>query len=533
MSKKKDRQVNFIRKGQIDFYYPIKITSKLKFEELCKKIDEYISTIFQNFDTVYNRCMGADLQENVRNIELDEGFSVRILPNEESKFKKTYVETGIPTEEILDDSVIELEPTERGIKINFISSVKNEINRQFSYLEDEEKLSRKYYGDFYTSNQTRFLLPPFKAQLKNDIQVWLTSVLYVFTNGMGFLRISLPLINLDISPLKHNDYDSYIKSISNVCGISNFTDSSDHINEIKFSYLKSIATLKKIDVVYQESELSNIILADYDDCPDDVNNITPSIKESLYKIVAAPIPDGKGISYLEEATSYINENAFGKRRIKYITSTIGRCLSIVDNNGVQDIIDAYMASNNLRELQEDDFETIYESVILSARSNVEFAILILMLKKINNSYTISQNVLNSNNYLKTQKEYNKNLIFIASLQESCIFASAKEQLLMFERLMPHFLNAETTAKKIEAMNDIIAQDTAQKSSWLQNFLSIGSLLLTGVFGLPAIKDTLSLLRDLLILQDIPILTIENTSASLWFVLMSIISVVLVCRSFKK
>ena len=104
---------------------------------------------------------------------------------------------------------------------------------------------------------------------------------------------------------------------------------------------------------------------------------------------------------------------------------------------------------------------------------------------------------------------------------------------MFELLMPHFLNAETTAKKIEAMNDIIAQDTAQKSSWLQNFLSIGSLLLTGVFGLPAIKDTLSLLRDLLILQDIPILTIENTSASLWFVLMSIISVVLVCRSFKK
>ena len=530
---KNNKGITIIRKGEIDFYYPLKISSKLSFKKTCQIIEKSISKTFKDFDEIYSNYMNEILQKGIDNFDFDEDLSIKITYAEKKKRKKK-INKHIPENFAIADSKATIEPTENGVNFFFVSGVDEQIEYQNQLLSNEEQLSRKYYGNFYCNSQTRFLLPPFRVKLENGVETWITSILYVFRNGMGFLRISLPLINVSISPMELADYDRYISEVMNVCGVETFKDSIDnHINAIKKAYLHKLGKINKVNFIFQNGELNHIILADYDSRPSDINIMSQDIQEDIFKIVAAPMPEEVGYSYREEALSYIKNNSFGNHKIKYITSSIGRCLSIVDDNSVKDIINNYKTSNDINDLQEEHFAEIFDSIIVSARSNVEFALLVLMLKRINNSYMFMQKIQGTRQYYKVQKEYNSNIIFIAEMQDGCIYASAKEQLTKFEKMMPYFLNADITAEKLEAIDKIILQDKAKKSSLLQNFLSIGSLILTGVFGLPAIQETLTILRDYFINQDLPIVTIENCSIMLWLTLLSVIFIFVVGFSHNK
>lgn len=100
-------------------------------------------------------------------------------------------------------------------------------------MQKEFELSDKIYGNSFTSNQERILLLPFKAKLSNDKIVWIHAILFIFRNNMGILKLELPLIDADITPLKEYDADSMVKSIDN-CWHINTVDSNIKLSELGF-----------------------------------------------------------------------------------------------------------------------------------------------------------------------------------------------------------------------------------------------------------------------------------------------------------
>ena len=125
---------------------------------------------------------------------------------------------------------------------------------------------------------------------------------------------------------------------------------------------------------------------------------------------------------------------------------------------------------------------------------------------------------NANNIHRIQEEYLYNNIFIIQLQQSC-YGSVKDQISFLEEKLAYYLNTKDTNEKMNAMDAIITENRATKNLKFQNFLSIGGVLLTIIFGLPAIYETATILKKCLFPRiDIPIITIENSSIVIWVLL---------------
>ena len=83
-----------------------------------------------------------------------------------------------------------------------------------------------------------------------------------------------------------------------------------------------------------------------------------------------------------------------------------------------------------------------------------------------------------------------------------------------------------------SIDTIITEKRARKNLSFQNFLAVGGLLLTAVFGLPAIFETVTFLKGFFIPNiDIPIISIENFSIISWLVLLLLIFIKIIINEF--
>ena len=120
---------------------------------------------------------------------------------------------------------------------------------------------------------------------------------------------------------------------------------------------------------------------------------------------------------------------------------------------------------------------------------------------------------------EAQKEYNRNVLFISQLQEDC-YGSVSEQFELVEHMMPHYFKPNITAAKKEAINNLLNQKEQEKNECFQNYISTGGLLLTLIFGLPSLYESLTIIREFFsfIPFDIPYLSILNISIISWLAL---------------
>lgn len=156
-----------------------------------------------------------------------------------------------------------------------------------------------------------------------------------------------------------------------------------------------------------------------------------------------------------------------------------------------------------------------------------------MLKKINNQYTFYTKGLDSGEVGKIQNEYNGDKIFI-SLLLGQTYGSVREQVEFFEKSMKYFVDIQNSNERLEAINNILEQRNSDKIQVLQNLISIGGLMFSVLFGLPAITDTVNLLRTTLFCMEtnIPILTINNCSFGIWVVVNSTIAGIVLFKGKK-
>ncbi len=516
--KKNKKDVRKIKKGCIDSYYSLKLETKLKYEQLCEYIAEKVSKTISEYKIQAEATFKEEIEKSISDLDLKELKELNLKTNHEHKKNEKKLDSAIFSNAI---EKIELELTDRGIKIIPVLDLERELAEIQGESESDYEVCSRIYGSAFVCNCDRINLPSLKVKLINDEIVFLRAMLYIFTNGMMVLRISLPIQNVKITPLFEKETDKYIKEIIDEYNIG-IDKSKNNMEEIKNAYLGYIKNgNKKIrNIVYTPATLENIILADYDEMPEKVTNLDSKTIEDLYKIAVAPIKRRKDDDlFIDKATEYINKNSEIFDVVKYITSSMGRCVSIVNKNGI-------IASNG--KMTEDER---YKHLINAIRINIEFALIIIMLKKINSGYTLLQKKLKSNNIHKIQEEYLYNNIFIIELQQSC-YGSVKDQIAFLEEKLSHYLATKENTEKMASIDTIIIEKRARKNLKFQNFLAVGGVLLTAIFGLPAISETLTFLKEVFIPNiDIPIISIENFSVISWFVLLLLISIKIIINEF--
>lgn len=113
-------------------------------------------------------------------------------------------------------------------------------------------------------------------------------------------------------------------------------------------------------------------------------------------------------------------------------------------------------------------------------------------------------------------------MYISELQEGC-FGTVSAQIETFEKVMPYYLKEKITTDKLNAIDCIIADEEAKKQEALQNVIGFGGLLIAALFGLPAIYETISIIRRMctFIRWDIPFFTIESFSIFVWVIIVCV------------
>lgn len=170
----------------------------------------------------------------------------------------------------------------------------------------------------------------------------------------------------------------------------------------------------------------------------------------------------------------------------------------------------------LTSLLEIDRQYLANKLVRDIEFNVEFAILIIVLKKLNQHMDLWEKEHNEKDLTKIRREYFENTIFISSLQECC-YGSVSEQVRDFEKMLPHYMKTELMNEKLNAVERIRTIQENEKIDKLQQFIATGGFLLSVIFGLPSIYEALGILRECcyFVQGDIPIVSQLNLSVILW------------------
>ncbi len=498
---KDSEMLNYINNGAIDYYHGLKIETKLTFEELCDNISKKINESNEKYNNYIKVAFRNDINQAIQK----QGFcdNLRIINSENPD--NSEIMTKINENSDLKDEISGIEFAISDNKFNIIP--RTYVDEYYSVMYDENNYdfdySKNIYGNIYVNSQSRFILPPIKLELENNAKTMLGAMLYVFQNKFAVLRLTLPIDNVGSQLLKNNESDNYIVSAKTIFG---FTEplNNKSLEAIKDCYCRFLAGINKVNAVVCFKRIVNILLANHSSIVDDIKKMPDKLKEEIYKISFAPIQERNGVSYIEEATKHFNKNSFIFNGIGYFLSSMGKCVSFVDNSVLT------FAKENFEE------NIVFKKIISDLRRNVEFPIILMLLKNINDSYSFEQKGLTNKKLSEIKNDYNINKIFISMLQTGA-YGSVRELTNKFEESMTYFLDVENTEERMSALNSVLEDEQARRTLQLQNIVSIVGLIFAIIFGLPAINETLFHIRNLcfFVKQDIPCVSVANCSFVIW------------------
>ena len=530
-----DSNTKKIAYGELHFYYPFKFDNKYSYTQIHKKIEKSPLLFTDEYQQKVMDSLGYSLVETFNDIkkEFEASSSLNnpcILKM--SDYQKYKSMKCAPMSINPDDILLEIESGESSIKFYIKDADLELLNQRIIRLQEEYDISLKFYGHNFTNRQDRFLLLPLKIELENGKFTWLYPLIYLFENNMGILKLELPIFDSCIEPLLENDYDRFLKKIINKWKIRNY-NSEMTLSSIQNFYLSNLLDDIKIDMVSYSNELKNIILIDFDGIPQHINSIPNVVKEDLFRIICAPVPSRNNTTYTKDADEYLKNHSWGGHGVKYIAKSTGGCLSFIDKTILDYVSDDYKTETKTSVLTPfNDYYNLCNKLARDLCVNVEFALIIILLKKTNESNDYFNKIASMKKLSDTRIEYNKNVLFISELQENC-YGSVSEQTALLEKMMPHYFKHEITSAKSTAINNILQQNEQEKNERFQNYISTGGLILTLIFGLPSLYETLTIFRKLFSFYpyNIPYLTLENTSIILWLTLNGIIILKIYLRKY--
>ncbi|MBQ1196163.1 MAG: hypothetical protein IIX44_07965, partial [Clostridia bacterium] len=432
--------------------------------------------------------------------------------------------TTISTDDVRIKRII-LGAPDTNLSITPITDIQDYCEDTKGEMEYDHRFNIKYYGDFYVNSRMQCHLPPFRVKNINNNEELMKAGLFLFSNKMAILRLSLPIDDEDSTPIYDNDYDRFIIEISNPCDLP-FFPKNNSVDAVAEAYIRSLLSWGKFEKIALGGSIEHVMLSDFDLSPDNIDGISDELKKSLFRMSVAPIQKRPEVSWLEDANLYLKENAAVKNGMMYIASTWGKTVSIIDKGALHFIQEELTEQDNSSDPRVFAFENM--------RLNVEFSVFCLLLRRMNCFFTESLILRKKRSYDEIQKQYNGNIIYLSYIQAGA-FGTARDQLAFFTEKSKYLIDESSIKERLSSMEAIINIDKNKRDMRFQDLISVGGLLFTCVFGLPAIKETLELLRGLLscIEYNIPILTINNCSFGVWILMIIILLVITLNSKSKK
>lgn len=117
-----------------------------------------------------------------------------------------------------------------------------------------------------------------------------------------------------------------------------------------------------------------------------------------------------------------------------------------------------------------------------------------------------------------RKRYNYDLMFFCELQGAA-YGTVLEQAEFFQEKMQHYLNGDLIELKLNAIDNVLEEEK-ERNNRFQNLIARGGLIFTIIFALPAIQESLEIIRIALSVVKIEIysLLLEPIGVLLWLIL---------------
>lgn len=447
---KKTTGINLIKYGELHSYHPIRFETDLSIEKICEKISCSTILFTEEYHKESMKAMSASLAQTAERLNNSSEFNDIMyfkMPDIDTNKSCTCNSCDLPNPELR----LEIEPTDSSLKMWFVNVELEKLEERAQQIEREFEQSDEFYGDNYQNSHERFLMLPLKVTLNNGETVWLFAILYIFSNKMGVLKLELPLINVDVQPLKSNNKDDYLSEI--ICSW-NKDFSENTIMGIAQFYLKTLFKDIKVPFIKYNDDFYHIILVECDGTPDRMENLPIQLHEDLFRIICAPVPERSCTSYVNDAKKYLEKYSWNSHNVKYVIKTTGGCLSFIDRGLLKHASDITKEKLNCSVLDDSDYSYMCNNLARDLQINCELALLIVLLKKINQHNTILQKELLPEKLTKVQREYWENVKYICDLQEGC-YGTVTEQIQAFEDMMPYYLNKKITEEKLFAIDNIL------------------------------------------------------------------------------
>lgn len=502
MKNEEIKQVNYL---EIHTYVSFKIYGNIKFDKLCEKIEVSKIILNDRFEKSMHDIFCTRVNKSICSINSqlkDEGMYVKA--NEVDK----YEENDKPEIAKLLLNKIEVE----NLNLYLRNDLLEEITFRRKLIQSEFDYYKNVYGQLYLQLHDRFFLLPVKVYLENNEEFWVIPQLIVFSNLFAFIKYEIPIANICTEIIKENEVDKYIKEIKMIDGenIKKFKE----IGELTHYFVDCLTNELNLNQIYIGKEFRNILLIDYDNMPVSLRNLNDTIKEEIFYILSAPVPNRKIISYKNEAKCFFETQSYGKENILFVLKTNGGCLTMISKKQLESFIGNHQCNEYFNE---DNF--IYKKLAIDLNKNCEYAIIANMLEKMNNTIYFLDRLAESKKQNMTYIEYNKNIILINTMIESC-YGSVIEQAREFKNRMPLYHNDEYYERKSQALDRILNQEKNERELRFQKSISFLGLIFVVAFGLPTINESATFIKLELFesYNVIPLLNMNQISIILWIFL---------------
>lgn len=491
---KKLENSDFAISEQIINNKDISLELKQKFLEIN---DSIVNTYINKHRETHNKeeLKRIDKDTTIKFTYSDDGH-IPSLKNKDSivlNFVDIFFEVGIPK-----------------INMGFQSKIQTFVENQLNEIVNNTNESSQYFGPEMTLNKYVIMLWPIILYDTNDKKQLASVSLEFYEYGMAILKISFPIENQDSYPLFVNNTGLYYKLGYYI------PYKTDEISIRNFDYKELsncdisivLKTIEEWIVANSESSIAidSFLSTEIRELiqlnklsPNNINLSTAKKEEieAIYRIVNAPITDkqkfhaGRNIIWKEQF--------WGGNLVRYIFSTMGRCVAIAGNDLYKTLKD------------EDSEDDINEVISRSLLLNVETAYKIMLLNRLNSfSYLINQQDVNYLEYKLYEKDYYLAENYILSLLDFS-YGSVRELYQKIEEICKDYLNKESLEQRFKNNERILNNQYKEKNSKENDILSVLGLMITVLVSFPSIYETLSIIQKEFITIDISGISVMGLS----------------------
>lgn len=487
-----------VKEGRLICYYPLEINKTKNINRIMEKIQRDQIVISEEKEA--DGCHILGLKDNyLDSLEVKEENTLAFLAEDgifKSLLKDRNVSVDFP-ENISKDTKNILEKEDWVLSVGFESynkvslrvesNSKNELFYHLDGIDNKRNLSKRVYGIDITDYYMEYLLQPIFAKNKagNDIHICLS--LQIYENGMAIIKADIPIIDDNLETFYDDEYDPVYQEIK----VSKYIVDGEHdYNEVHINnlshvigiYIKKLCKIAQVKMLTY-AQFNHVLLIKCNSVIRNFDYLSNQIYEGIYRVLAAPIAEYKNIQ--DEMKLYCDENYWGSNGIRYYFGKTGKCVSIIDEN-LQEYVRKKETGN--------DRNTRYRVQEMMV-FNIEYCINILLLEYINGKTEYWNSLKRGYNIENIKKKYCETELMILEMKEYC-FGSVLELLEQMEQSMKYYLNKDLIDSKSENIEKIIHVKENKRQLILKKFIEIVGLVFTFIFGLPVIKDTITILNEL-------------------------------------